>query len=106
MSGRGKKVKADKQEKSKEPSSQVAQEEEPLVRIEPKPESKPETNHKRTRPPSVDDLYKVIRSTSNKIEILIDNLDENDEQATLKRNVAVALKHLKAIHAQLAVYCD
>ena len=103
MSGRGKKVKADKQEKPKEPS---AQEEEQLVRIEPKPEFKSETNHKRTKPPSVDDLYKVIRSTSNKIEILIDNLDENDEQATLKRNVAVALKHLKAMHTQLAVYCD
>lgn len=106
MSGRGRKVKPEKVEKVEkaekvEKTELLQTEEEPAVRIE-----RPLVEHKRIKPPSIEELYKVIRSTSNKIEILIDNLEETEDPTILKRNVAVALKHLKAIQTQLTRYAD
>lgn len=89
--------------RTKKNKEQVA--EEPVAKIEPKPE-RTEVTHARKRPPNIDDLLRVIRGTSNKIEILIDNLDENDNPDILKRNVAVALKHLKSIQEQLLKYSE
>jgi hypothetical protein len=50
---------------------------------------------------TVDVLMRNADIARSKISVLIDNLDDNDAEATLKRNVTTAIKHLKDVYALL-----
>jgi hypothetical protein len=67
----------------------------------------PDTNQtERTRKPrpqlkSPEDLRRTMEIVKRSIVMVIDNLEENDNEASLKRSVMIAIKHLKQIEGML-----
>lgn len=55
------------------------------------------------RPPakSADELRRVMDIIQSRISVIIDSLEGDDNDASLKRNVATAVKHLKQINTLL-----
>lgn len=55
------------------------------------------------RPPakSAEELRRVMDIIQSRISVIIDSLEGDDNDASLKRNVATAVKHLKQINALL-----
>ncbi len=55
----------------------------------------------RQRPPDVSVLLRKMDIAQSKIGVLIDSLEGDENETTLKRNVVIAVKHLKEIHGLL-----
>jgi flagellar basal body-associated protein FliL len=46
---------------------------------------------------SIDDLKRIMDIVKSRISVIVDSLDGDDNEVSLKRNVATAVKHLKQI---------
>jgi hypothetical protein len=51
--------------------------------------------------PSVEEYKANMQSIKSRLSVIIDALDGDDNEASMKRNVAMAVKHLKQIHDML-----
>lgn len=60
-------------------------------------------NHRQRKIPikSADELRRIMDIIQSRITIIIDSLDGDDNDASLKRNVITAVKHLKQINTLL-----
>jgi len=75
------------------------------VQVEPPTEvdfSPPQVEEKQVRPrkpqpKSADELRRVMDIIQSRLSVIIDSLEEADNEATLKKNVGTAVKHLKQI---------
>lgn len=56
---------------------------------------------RRAQPKSADELRRVMDIIQSRISVIIDSLEGDDNELSLKRNVATAVKHLKQINALL-----
>ncbi len=63
------------------------------------PEDKP--SRKRPTAKTMDDLRRVMDIIQSRISVIIDSLEGDDNDISLKRNVVTAVKHLKQINTLL-----
>jgi hypothetical protein len=62
----------------------------------------PERSKKHRAPSkSPEELRRTMDIVKRSITMVIDNLEENDNEASLKRSVMIAIKHLKQIESML-----
>lgn len=63
--------------------------------------STPVVHQRRQQPKSVEELRRILDMVQNKLSVIIDSLEVDDNEQTLKRNVGTAVKHLKQISTLL-----
>ena len=64
--------------------------------------SEPATKQRRQPAKSIDDLRRIMDVVHSRISVIIDTLEGDDSEASLKRNVSTAVKHLKLINTMLS----
>lgn len=104
--GRGRGGSSNRQQQVVEAHNTLATEDfSPPAQAQVHPQNPQETSQpgRQRRPPakSAEELRRVMDIIQSRISVIIDSLEGDDNDASLKRNVATAVKHLKQINALL-----